>query len=362
MKNVFSISMLFLVLLSCKKEVEFGTNIITFKDVLSDKVTVNINTVTTSSLTKTIGVCFSTAPEPTVSSGINTSLEVSLTRGNNSTDVLVENLLPETVYYVRSYVNNSGEIIYSEERQISTAATPVHSIILNPISGSQFYSFQVHYDLTIDSPSEGEYSTGLCCSLFPNPEKNTITTVEVLENLTVGSNLVDGFLKGLLPNTHYYVRGFIETENGIIYSTEYEFDSADYEDWGCGINPNSLNIYGTLTEQMSTLAYTQYNNNHVFSSYFGQAANPNALQFTFKEFPTTSAVYYSTTSMDFIGNGVKVVFAYDNFNCNYSFVENQNIHVKVSGPSIEITACDLYPNTQSGCTPINNVSAILRNY
>lgn len=68
-----------------------------------------------------LGFCYSTSPNPDI---YKNNVVKSESYTDNSMTATLENLQPETVYYVRAYVYvNKGDLVYSPEFVLDTAKT-----------------------------------------------------------------------------------------------------------------------------------------------------------------------------------------------------------------------------------------------
>jgi phosphodiesterase/alkaline phosphatase D-like protein len=76
------------------------------------------------------GVCWSTAPNPTIANNRTTN-----GTGTGSFTSYLTNLTPDTTYYVRAYATNAVGTAYGGERQFTTGSTTVNVSITNPDDG-----------------------------------------------------------------------------------------------------------------------------------------------------------------------------------------------------------------------------------
>lgn len=128
-------------------------------------------------------------------------------------------LSPSTQYTLQAFVMyNNGNIEYSAEKSIST---PAENISIKSISVSTTYLSRYNYYYLTGGFSGNYYSTyksGFCYSTHTIPTLNDgviysdVTSTQYNARLYVGEHLE--------PNTTYYIRGFIESAKGILYTSD----------------------------------------------------------------------------------------------------------------------------------------------
>jgi len=125
---------------------------------------------------------------------------------------IISNLLPNKIYYVRSYAINEKGVAYGNQVSFrSKVALP--SISTSPASNITYNSTRLSGTVYSDGGSI-LFSKGFCYSLNSLPEisnSNVITSSDI----TIGDyflNVID-----LLPNTTYYARSFAKNISGTIY-------------------------------------------------------------------------------------------------------------------------------------------------
>lgn len=151
------------------------------------------------------------------------------TLGNNSvqcqqTDadfsIVLDELTPNTQYYVRSYARNAQGIGYSVQVEFSTlSGLPV--VETQDVSTITAISAQCGGRVSGD----GGYTLvdrGVCWSLKHNP---TIKNTHVTSLADTG--IFEVQLRNLLPGRTYYVRAFAQNQNGVAYGQEVEFSTLD---------------------------------------------------------------------------------------------------------------------------------------
>lgn len=166
------------------------------------------------------GVCWSTEQNPTIED--NKTIDGS---GVGTFTSNLNNLAPQTTYYVRAYATNEKGTSYGEEKSFMTEEIEEPEEPEIPV----VTTFEVT-DITVNSAvcggeisSEGEVviiARGVCYGTNQNP------TIE--DNKTVDGNGVGIFtssLSNLASQTTYYVRAYATNELGTSYGNEVAFST-----------------------------------------------------------------------------------------------------------------------------------------
>ena len=159
------------------------------------------------------GVCWSKKELPTLDSNKKTE-DVDLSYFS----VLISDLEPNSLYFVRSYVVFEGKVFYGNQQQFKTLPlTTIPSVSTGLISKinekSAFSSGQVLLDggLTL-------IEKGVCYSF------NQMPTID--GDKVIAENELDKFncsLENLLTNTTYYVRAYAINSLGVAYGNQVRF-------------------------------------------------------------------------------------------------------------------------------------------
>jgi hypothetical protein len=160
------------------------------------------------------GICWSLSSNPSISD--HKSIKTVLTGSFISP---VTDLIPDTVYYVRSYALNSsgasyGSIVHFKTLPVAqlTTVLPTSITATTAISGGNILT-DYGTDIT---------TRGVCWSTDPLPKiKNNFTTDGS------GIGLFSSQLTNLIPSTKYYVRAYATNQGGIVYGDSYTFNTAD---------------------------------------------------------------------------------------------------------------------------------------
>ncbi len=160
------------------------------------------------------GVCWSTAPGPTIAG--------SKTSDGTGTGIFASNitgLSPSTMYYVRAFATNEAGTAYGNQITITTLdPDPVlPSVTTSSITSKTHNSASGGGNVT----SEG-YATvterGICWSTSANP-----TTSDSKLNSGTGSGTYTISITGLSPSTTYHVRAYAINSVGTAYGDDVSF-------------------------------------------------------------------------------------------------------------------------------------------
>lgn len=134
------------------------------------------------------GICYSTSQMPTID---NTKVVLS----NNNITYTLNELTPETTYYVRIYAKIKGEVHYSEQGVFATAG-----VIKTHFEPTDVYEDRI---TLVSSVISGITSVDVCYGTSPNPK--------ITDNITTAT-LIDGKLRLILTTlkkgTTYYIRTY----------------------------------------------------------------------------------------------------------------------------------------------------------
>lgn len=159
------------------------------------------------------GFCYDTSPNPSLD-----DKAVRLGPNNNSFSYTINNLEPNTTYYIRAFAASNLGIGYSSDASITTiSGLPICGettiTMLDPttaIGESTAYSTN-GYEII---------ETGFCWSTIQTP---TITDQKVVAGYA--ESTLRAFINPLQPSQSYIVRAYAKNEFGIAYGPEKEFTS-----------------------------------------------------------------------------------------------------------------------------------------
>ena len=165
------------------------------------------------------GVCWSVSQNPTIND-------------NHTNDGAyegyflsqMENLSPNTTYYVRAYAINAVGISYGEQREFTTK-NGTAPIVSTPAVG-KITSTTAACAGNIEDDGESEIiEKGVCWSTSQNPSINDNFTTEGAGKESFKSDMV-----GLSPNTIYYVRAYATNGIGTGYGEVLALLTSGWED------------------------------------------------------------------------------------------------------------------------------------
>ena len=157
------------------------------------------------------GVCWSHERYPTI-------------EGDHTTDgeelgeftSLLTNLDPGTTYYVRAYVTNARSISYGEELSFNTMSGLAYVETKN-VTNIGSYTADCGGE-NIEDGGSNIVSKGVCWSTSPNPIASNSHTSD-----GSGTASYTSHMGGLLSNTTYYVRAYVNNGIGYSYGEEKTF-------------------------------------------------------------------------------------------------------------------------------------------
>jgi hypothetical protein len=126
----------------------------------------------------------------------------------------LEDLSPATTYYVQAFVTNSAGTALGNEKTVTTLDG--RSTVSYPQIVIVGYT-EVSMQGTIIDPGEAPITERGFCYSTDHPEP----TIEVDDTLRcgVGHGIFKGILRGLLPDTEYYIRIYAINKYGVAYGT-----------------------------------------------------------------------------------------------------------------------------------------------
>ncbi len=192
------------------------------------------------------GVCWNTAPGPTVSNSKTTD-----GTGVGGYSSLMTGLTPNTKYYIRAYATNIFGTEYGNEVIFTTLA----SVITSNASVTSAYTATCGGDIDQNFGPESVTERGVCWSTSANP---TIANNKTIDGAGFGT--FTSSLAGLTPNTTYYVRAYAINAGGTAYGNEVSFttDPVSVAD----IDGNIYNVVriGTQLWMKENLRVMKFNN------------------------------------------------------------------------------------------------------
>ncbi|MBV5283897.1 MAG: hypothetical protein JZU53_15860, partial [Paludibacter sp.] len=164
------------------------------------------------------GICWSTVSNPTTKdSKIVCGKDTGSYVGN------MTGLIPNTIYYVRSYAINNIGTAYGLETTLQTASLPTLSGTAS--ATSILTTTATSGGLITDDGRSPILTRGVCWSLYGNP--TIALSTKTVDNTSTGIGSFIAKLTGLVPNKMYYVRSYATNSVGVTYGSEISFTTAD---------------------------------------------------------------------------------------------------------------------------------------
>jgi hypothetical protein len=219
------------------------------------------------------------------------------------------------------------------------------SVSINSVDEITYSTATIKVEFDVQKSIEST-NAGLYYGTVPNPNVNNAA---LFKSAVLGSEVADYELTKLNANTTYYIIGFIQGENGIVYSEEKSFRTANTPELDCDLVVGkvyySAPAYTMTYENLEEATEPLYAGIMTYSaeSDFGE------LNFSFLNRPA-SGVYstrddYSDLKLDDeIPFTVRVEcdYHFDGAGCYYGAVQFQAVHVNTNEAGvISISFCEL---------------------
>ncbi len=198
------------------------------------------------------GVCYGTAPNPTLANNVIS--------GGSGAGAFVSNLtglLPNTSYYIRAYATNTAGTAYGTQVSFTTANPTPPVVNTAPASAVSFFTATLGGNVTSEGSSPVT-NRGVCYSTTASP-----TIANSFISSGSGSGIFSGSASGLSGSTTYYARAFATNSVGTSYGANVTFTTLD----PC---VNSNEVY------LTNLAFVDLATANATSTYYGTYVTPNA--------------------------------------------------------------------------------------
>ncbi|MBO4482164.1 MAG: T9SS type A sorting domain-containing protein [Bacteroidales bacterium] len=160
------------------------------------------------------GLCWGTSEHPDKNS--NTAMG-DLADGKFT--IKMENLQPETTYYVRAYATNSAGTSFGNEFSFQTLSPVMPTVVTGEVSSISLNSAFCSGAIT-DDGGTAITEAGICWATKPTPTKDSshVTAAAGVNEFTLQ-------MTGLSASTHYYVRAYAMNAKGLVYGEQREFNT-----------------------------------------------------------------------------------------------------------------------------------------
>ncbi|MEI6436340.1 MAG: hypothetical protein WCP32_16030 [Bacteroidota bacterium] len=186
------------------------------------------------------GVCWSTNPNPAMANSYTTS--------GAGTGVFVSylaDLLPITLYYVRTFATNEVGTAYGNELTFTTLPNPsLPTVTTTVVTNIAQNTATSGGNVTSDGGSN-VIARGVCWSATSNP-----TIANSHTNDGDGAGVFVSNLLSLTTNTLYYLRAFATNNVGTAYGNEVSFRT-----WACGSSITISHLAGSVAPVTKTVTY-----------------------------------------------------------------------------------------------------------
>lgn len=164
------------------------------------------------------GFVYSTNPQPTIDN--NLGKIVSGINGQASYSANLNELTPNTTYYVSAYAINAVGVAYGDHVQFTTSAGVIN-VTTNEVTDIASTSATCGGTLSLENGNTLPVTArGVCWSTNHNP-----TTANNHTNDGSGIGSYISYITDLTINTNYYVRAYATNELGTFYGEEKNFNT-----------------------------------------------------------------------------------------------------------------------------------------
>lgn len=243
--------------------------------------------------TEETGICYSTSPMPTIN-------DTKVILSSNSIAYTLNELTPETTYYVRIYAKINGEFYYGDQSTFTTWA-----IIKTHFEPTDIYEDKI----ILKSPaSSGITKVDICYGTSPNPK--------ITDNITIANIENDGFLHlnlmKLESGTTYYLRAY----SRIGAKVEYFDDEVSIQTIGKDFMIQYKSYEFTYSQGFEVHFHITYNIKST-GTYLVETEGTDSLKKT-TTFSNSIYIENGTGSFDYrMTKGYKIIYATVNFPLKY---------------------------------------------
>jgi hypothetical protein len=164
------------------------------------------------------GVCWSTTPNPTILSSYSI---VNNTTGLGNFYTQLNNLIPNTTYYVKAFAINATGTNYGNEVTYTTFNPSIPTLTTTAITAITGGTASSGGTIVNDGGA-AITASGVCWSTLPSP-----TIADNNTTFATSSGTFPSIVNGLLTNTTYYVRSYATNIAGTAYGNQISFTTTN---------------------------------------------------------------------------------------------------------------------------------------
>jgi hypothetical protein len=164
------------------------------------------------------GVCWSTTPNPTILSSYSI---VNNTTGLGNFYTQLNNLIPNTTYYVKAFAINATGTNYGNEVTYTTFNPSIPTLTTTAITAITGGTASSGGTIVNDGGA-AITASGVCWSTSPSP-----TIADNNTTFATSSGTFPSIVNGLLTNTTYYVRSYATNIAGTAYGNQISFTTTN---------------------------------------------------------------------------------------------------------------------------------------
>jgi hypothetical protein len=219
------------------------------------------------------GYCLSTDPNPTETNGFVVS---GFSSGDFS--VTLENLAPNTQYYIRSFASNTGGVGYGSIMTFTTLAYSIPQVEFLSTANVTAYTASVSGFIQNDG-GQTISASGFCISTNSNPTLNDIVFSDF------GADSLNALLTQLNANQSYHIRAFATNEIGTGYSTDVTFTTL------------ALPVPTLEANSVTLVSYTSAHIQAQISNLYGYSIDAKGMCIGTQANPTVANIVLNNTSI-----------------------------------------------------------------
>ena len=192
------------------------------------------------------GICWDTAPSPTIDNYFTTD-----NQGIGAYTSVLKHLSSGTKYYVRAYATTSSGIIYGEELDFTTEASPIATLTVYTNEVTEVTETTARCGGVVTANGDVTVTArGVCWSTSQYP---TIENAHTIDGQGLGA--FSSIMTQMAENTSYFVRAYATTESGVTYYGEEKSFTTESNGGGGGGTEVTVTVYtAEITEITSSTA------------------------------------------------------------------------------------------------------------